>query len=248
MLRPESRNLPGPGTRGWRLFGYPCFRGLLLLLLTSASAAAPQSTAGRSVADVVALYQEKVEQRLKPRFDFAGIDWPPQQAALLAIKQQRRLELWAGDGERWRHIRDYRVKGMSGVAGPKLREGDDQVPEGRYTIESLNANSAFHLSMKVDYPNRSDRRQGEREGRTALGGNIFIHGKAVSRGCLAIGDNAIEELFVLAGLIGERQIRVLIAPRDFRLLPPHEAIDKQPAWVLERYRRIAADMAGFPRR
>ncbi len=239
------RNLPRPDSirgssshAGW--LSLP-----LLLFLVSWQNATLAGAA--SVADVLDRYQEKVEQRLLPRFRFAGADWPPRAVTLLAIKDQLQLELWALSGDGWHHIRDYRIKGMSGKAGPKLREGDRQVPEGIYRIEKLNPNSSFHLSLKIDYPNAFDREQARREGRRDPGGDIFLHGKDVSRGCLALGDNAVEELFVLTALVGLDNVHVVIAPRDFRHRPPAERIPGQPDWVSGLYRQIASAMGQFPR-
>ena len=76
------------------------------------------------------------------------------------------------------------------------------MPEGVYAIEAFNSNSRFHLSLKLDYPNAVDRQQAALEGRDQLGGDIFLHGKDVSVGCLAMGDAAIEELFVLVARTG----------------------------------------------
>ena len=59
--------------------------------------------------------------------------------------------------------------------------------------------------MKLDYPNAFDRLHANAEGRTQPGSNIFIHGKAASIGCLAMGDAAIEELFLLVSDIGISQ-------------------------------------------
>ena len=56
----------------------------------------------------------------------------------------------------------YPVLGASGVLGPKLKEGDRQVPEGVYRVPELNPNSDFHLSLRLDYPNEFDRAQGAR--------------------------------------------------------------------------------------
>lgn len=220
---------------------------LVLLVSTGVAAGSAELPPGkRQVQDTVAIYRDKAEQRLFPRFRFAGVEWPPQEVALLAIKDIRRLELWARSDAEWRHIHDYRIKGMSGGPGPKLREGDEQVPEGSYRIEALNANSAFHLSMKIDYPNDYDRRQALRDGRSHLGDDIFIHGKNVSKGCLAIGDNAIEELFVLAALTGLDRVRVLIARRDFRLHPPDDVAVRPPDWLPALEQDIAGEMARFP--
>ena len=68
----------------------------------------------------------------------------------------------------------YPIRAASGALGPKLREGDRQVPEGVYDIESLNPNSRFHVALRVGYPNAFDRQMAGREGRTALGGDIMI--------------------------------------------------------------------------
>jgi hypothetical protein len=98
--------------------------------------------------------------------------------------------------------------------------------------------------MKVSYPNSFDRRQAAADHRTNLGGDIFIHGKNVSIGCLAIGDTAIEELFTLAADTGPERIRVIIAPNDLRVTSapmPGET----PLWVASLYRTIAAALAEF---
>jgi hypothetical protein len=196
---------------------------------------------------VVALYQAKMEARLLPWFRFAGVDWPPRAITLLALKDSRRLELWALSRQGWRPIFDYRIKGISGGPGPKLREGDRQVPEGFYRIVGFNPNSRYHLSIKIDYPNRFDRAQARRERRTGLGGEIFIHGKAVSQGCLAIGDKAIEDLFVLIALVGVERVSVIISPRDYRIRPWIPAGPGEPPWVDDLNRQIAAAMVLYQR-
>ena len=224
---------------GWSLIP------LLLCGMTAGSGVAGENR-GASVEQVLARYQAKVESRLRPRFRFAGAQWPPRAITLLALKDSRSLELWVLSGGSWRHIRDYRIKGMSGHLGPKLREGDQQVPEGRYKIEHLNPNSAFHLSIKLDYPNNFDRAMAARDGRRNLGGDIFIHGNDVSRGCLAVGNNSVEELFVLTALVGREQVDVLISSRDFRLHPPGPTVYGLPGWVPQLNREIAREMEKFP--
>jgi len=61
-------------------------------------------------------------------------------------------------------IKSYPFTGFSGGLGPKLREGDGQIPEGVYAIEYLNPNSQFHLSVKLDYPNVFDKAKGRADG------------------------------------------------------------------------------------
>lgn len=184
---------------------------------------------------------------LEARFKTAGAPYPPREIALLGIKDSRKLELWARHGKRWKHIVDYGVLAASGGPGPKLREGDRQVPEGFYNIQYLNPNSKYHLSMKIDYPNSEDRRHARAEGRTKPGGDIFIHGRNVSIGCLAIGDPAIEELFTLVATIGRRKVTVMIAPGDPRIVPL-KAREGDPAWLQDRYDRLTAAFSDFIRK
>lgn len=204
----------------------------------------------RTVADVLARYGPEARARLKPHFRRAGVAYPPKEIALLAFKRERRLALWArgaagSQHAEWRFIRAYRIQAASGHAGPKLREGDRQVPEGVYRIEHLNPNSSYHLSMKVSYPNAFDRAMARRDGRTRLGGDIFIHGKAVSIGCIAVGDPAIEELFTLVAETGHTRVKVLIAPNDLRS-GGAMLHDEAPRWSMQLYRTLAAALAPFP--
>jgi hypothetical protein len=202
-------------------------------------------TGPRTVAGAVAKYGSAARARLKPKFAKAGAAYPPKQIALLVFKREGRVALWARDAQRWRFVRDYPIFAASGHAGPKLRQGDYQVPEGVYRIEWLNPNSSYHLSMKVNYPNAFDRRMAQRDGRTNLGGDIFIHGRDVSIGCVALGDPAIEELFTLAADAGHQRIKVIIAPNDLRI---GRAIlhERAPRWAAELYRTVAAALAEFP--
>ena len=68
----------------------------------------------------------------------------------------------------------------------------------------------------MNYPNDFDRAMAERDKRTRLGGDIYLHGKNATVGCIPVGDQAIEDLFVLVYAAGLPQVRVIIAPRDFR--------------------------------
>ena len=188
-----------------------------------------QLSGKRSVEDIVQHYGAEVDLRLKPYFDKAGVNYPPKTITLLAIKSEQRLELWSNEGDRPTFIRDYPIQAASGVLGPKLREGDKQVPEGIYQLAYLNPNSSYHLSLKVNYPNAFDQKYAAIEGRDTPGTNIFIHGKAVSIGCLAMGDSAIEELFVLAAKTGISNVAVAIAPTDPRIANLENTTEK--AWV-----------------
>ncbi len=85
----------------------------------------------------------------------------------------------------------------------------------------------------------------DKDGRKDLGGDIMIHGKAASIGCLAIGDAAAEELFVLAAETGLPKIKLIIAPSDFRRdgIPAIEP--GKPQWLPQLYTEIASAMSEF---
>jgi hypothetical protein len=224
------------GSGAFYLFGRGLWYPLLLRI-----------TGPRTVEDVVAHYGPAVHRRLAPHFKRAGVAYPPKQLALLVFKREKRLSLWARSSASapWRFVHHYPVLAASGHAGPKLREGDYQVPEGLYRIDVLNPNSSYHLSMKVSYPNDWDRRMAARDARTRLGGDIFIHGNRVSIGCVAIGDPAIEELFTLVAETGRERVKVIIAPNDLRARGAilHE---EAPTWVGQLYRTVAAALVEFP--
>jgi hypothetical protein len=156
---------------------------------------------------------------------------------MLAIKSTKRMEVWAAESGPLRHVTDYPILAASGSIGPKLREGDRQVPEGFYTIDSLNPNSLFHLSIRVAYPNDLDKAQAAKDGRTHLGGDIMIHGEQMSAGCLAMGDQASEDLFVLAADTGIRKIQILISPVDLRV-EDAPADPSRPQWIRDLYDRL----------
>ena len=117
-----------------------------------------------------------------------------------------------------------------------------QVPEGLYRIESLNPNSLYHLALRVDYPNQFDRAKGRADGREDLGGDIMIHGKSCSIGCLAMGDPAAEELFVLAAETGIDNLSVILTPVDFRTDELPAEMPKGPDWTPELYASIKREL------
>ena len=201
-----------------------------------------------TIADRVAEYGPAARARLIPFFAAAGVPYPPARFLLLGLKQERELQLYAsGPVQELTFIRSYAVLGASGELGPKLREGDRQVPEGVYRIWYLNPNSTSHLSLGLDYPNDFDRMHAEEDGREAaiLGGEIMIHGGAGSIGCLAVGDQAAEDLFVLAADANWEEAMIVISPVDFRradlpagYAPPTEWAARLYAWLRSTVRAL----------
>jgi hypothetical protein len=80
------------------------------------------------------------------------------QADLVEIfKGERRMELKRGG----RLLKRYRVALGFAPERHKEREGDGRTPEGRYSIDARNPKSAFHLSLRVSYPDDKDRAQAQ---------------------------------------------------------------------------------------
>ncbi len=185
----------------------------------------------------------------RARFEARGLKYPPPSLLLVTWKRERALEVYAraeADAA-WVFVHRFDVLAASGGPGPKLREGDRQVPEGYYRLAGLNPNSSYHLSMKVDYPTTFDREQAARQGREDLGGDIFIHGRAASIGCVAIGDPGIEELFVLVARAGWEEVEVWMSPWDWRRKEAPREVPGAPAFMTPVYERLREDAAGLGR-
>ena len=118
---------------------------------------------------------------------------------IVVMKEKRRIYLM--NKEQVLHSFDIDL-GFS-PAGDKTVEGDGKTPEGSYVINRFNRNSQFHRSLGISYPNRSDKAQAKRLGKSP-GGEIFIHGQPNSRrpkgddwtaGCIAVSNPQIEYMF-----------------------------------------------------
>jgi hypothetical protein len=229
-----------------------CHRRLLLMIacwITAGPLWAADSPPKpmKTVQDRVKEYGEQARARAKPFFQKAGVPYPPRKLVLLGLKAERILQVYASNETNgYRFIHSYPILAASGGPGPKLREGDRQVPEGIYPIELLNPNSSYHLSLRVGYPNDFDRAQAAKEGRTKLGGDIMIHGKSVSIGCLAMGDEAAEDLFVLAADTGLQNIKVVLSPVDFRTGTIAPKTANLPDWTEGLYSQIKREMSALP--
>ena len=129
-----------------------------------------------------------------PPVDFVRVD-----------KSERTLTLYAA-GRPVRTITGIQLG--DAPVGPKRFEGDERTPEGRYTIDYGNPNSAYRLSLHISYPNAADVAYARARGRSP-GGLIFIHGQPNgyagrvegdwTDGCIALSDGEIEELWSLVG-------------------------------------------------
>ena len=193
----------------------------------------------------------RADGRLEATFARASVAFPPESVALIALKREGRLEVWArGAADReWAFVRSYPVRATSGRLGPKLRQGDHQVPEGLYRVSALNPNSNFHLSLRLNYPNDFDRSRAADDGRSRLGGDIMIHGGAASDGCLPVGDEAAEDLFALADIVGPDKVSVIVSPADLRTFDVGRALTQVRStlpWLGDLYAAIAEELRSFP--
>ena len=130
-----------------------------------------------------------------------------------AFKEELELELFVQNPQSptFKWFRSYPIAASSGTLGPKLAEGDRQVPEGFYSVppSAMKPDSRYHLAFNVGYPNAFDRALGR------TGGLIMIHGNRVSIGCLAMTDEKIDEIFTLCGAAhahGQAVFRVDLFP------------------------------------
>ena len=101
----------------------------------------------------------------------------------------------------------FRISLGASPVGHKVKEGDNKTPEGTYFISYKNPNSRGYKSLKISYPNEQDR-QNAKALNVSPGGDIFIHGlwwaeqdpknhwkDNWTRGCIALNNQEIEEIF-----------------------------------------------------
>jgi murein L,D-transpeptidase YafK len=180
--------------------------------------------------------QLNARPRVNRLFQQRNIRHPAAEVFVRVFKRDRELEVWVRplDSSRFQLLKTYGICALAGKPGPKRRQGDEQVPEGFYTIDLFNPQSSYHLSMRVDYPNASDR-AASRGGR--LGGDIYIHGDCVSEGCLAMTDEGIEDLYWLgieAHAMGQTNIPIHIFPArltDAEMVQMKDVFSDQPELI-----------------
>ncbi|MBX9777325.1 MAG: hypothetical protein K2Y71_23355 [Xanthobacteraceae bacterium] len=137
------------------------------------------------------------------------------------FKEESELEVWKEDQSgRMALLKTYPICRWSGDLGPKIREGDRQAPEGFYTITPslMNPNSSYYLSINMGYPNAYDRSNNR------TGAFLMIHGDCSSRGCYAMTDEQIAEIYALAResfFGGQSSFQIQAFP--FRMTPQNMA-------------------------
>src|SRR3982075_3305022 len=172
-------------------------RSLIRALITSAALAAGVLLAGCNSDEISLANNPKATQPVPPKLvaDMAAKDMDLQSPMLVRLfKQEAELEVWKQDRSgHFALLKTYPICRWSGDLGPKVREGDRQAPEGFYSISpaQMNPQSAYYLSFNTGYPNAYDKALGH------SGSQLMVHGDCSSRGCYAMTDEQIAEIYSL---------------------------------------------------
>ncbi len=150
------------------------------------------------------------------------------------FKEESELEVWKEDTTGlYQLLKVYPICRWSGELGPKKVEGDRQAPEGFYSITPglMNPNSNYYLAINMGFPNAYDKANGY------SGGFLMIHGDCSSRGCYAMTDEQIGEIYSLAReafLGGQKEFQIQAYP--FRMTPAnlarHRTNPNMPFWTM----------------
>jgi murein L,D-transpeptidase YafK len=174
------------------------YRSLVRALVTSAALAGAGVLMAGCDSDQISLATNaKANQPVPPKLIQAMVekDMDLNSPVLVRLfKQEAELEVWKQDRSgRFALLKTYPICRWSGDLGPKVREGDRQAPEGFYNISpaQMNPQSAYYLSFNTGYPNAFDRSLGR------SGSQLMVHGDCSSRGCYAMTDEQIAEIYSL---------------------------------------------------
>ncbi|GKQ55271.1 murein L,D-transpeptidase family protein [Bradyrhizobium sp. Ce-3] len=212
-------------------------RTLVRALLTSAVLAAGVMLAGCDSDQISLAQNAKANQPVPPKLvaAMAEKDMDMQSPMLVRLfKQEAELEVWKQDRSgRMALLKTYPICRWSGDLGPKVREGDRQAPEGFYSINpsQMNPQSAYYLSFNTGYPNAFDKALGR------TGSQLMVHGDCSSRGCYAMTDEQIAEIYSLGResfFGGQKAFQLQAYP--FRMTPvnmaKHRNNPNMPFWKM----------------
>ena len=173
------------------------YRLLVRMLLTSVALGAGALLAGCNSDEIALATNAKANQPVSPKLVAAmnEKDMDLQSPILVRLfKTEAELEVWKQDRSgKFALLKTYPICRWSGDLGPKVREGDRQAPEGFYAISpgQMNPQSAYYLSFNTGYPNAFDRALGR------SGSQLMVHGDCSSRGCYAMTDEQIAEIYTM---------------------------------------------------
>jgi murein L,D-transpeptidase YafK len=197
MASGHGRYYRGAKIARWVWSSALIYRSLVRALITSAALAAGVLLAGCDSDQISLATNSKANQPVSPKLvaTMAEKDMDLQSPMLVRLfKQEAELEVWKQDRSgRFALLKTYPICRWSGDLGPKVREGDRQAPEGFYSISpgQMNPQSAYYLSFNTGFPNAFDRSLGR------TGSELMVHGDCSSRGCYAMTDEQIAEIYSL---------------------------------------------------
>jgi len=165
-------------------------------LLASAAVAAAIALAGCNPSDIPTNGRAQAPLSEKTLAEMSAKNMDKDSPVLARIfKEEAEMEIWkkTRDGE-FALLKTYPICRWSGDLGPKKKEGDRQAPEGFYTITpgQMNPASNYYLAFNTGFPNAYDRSMGY------TGSELMVHGDCSSRGCYAMTDEQIQEIYALA--------------------------------------------------
>src|ERR1700756_2438948 len=195
-------------------------RSVVRGLLASAAIAAAIALAGCNTDSISSVSSERALRPLSPEMtrELEKKNMPKESPILVRLfKEESELEVWKQDTTgRYALLKTYPICRWSGELGPKVREGDRQAPEGFYTITpaQMKPNSNYYLAINLGFPNEFDRAWGR------TGDFLMIHGICSSRGCYAMTDEQIGEIYALAreSFFGDQQ-NFQVQAYPFRMTP-----------------------------
>ena len=171
-------------------------RPFVRALLISAAAAAAVALAGCNPESVSPTGRSLAPLSDKMLADLAEKHMDTTSPILARLfKEESEMEIWkVNQNGEYALLKTYPICRWSGDLGPKIKEGDRQAPEGFYTITpgQMNPNSNYYLAFNTGYPNTFDRAWGR------TGSELMVHGDCSSRGCYAMTDEQIQEIYALA--------------------------------------------------
>lgn len=200
----------------------------------------------RVLKDVISQLEKEKYDEVKELFIMEDLSFPTDSLRFLAFKSERSVEMWAKEKDgKYSFIKEYKLTAISGNYGPKLKQGDRQIPEGIYETELFNPNSSYHLSIRLNYPNAFDKEMAKEDERTDLGDDIYVHGSNVTIGCLAMGNKNIEEIFYIVSKFGLKNTKFLIFPNDYRKDGTFLIPENAPNWLPKLHEQLRDELLKY---
>lgn len=203
------------------------FKSCLLLILFLNGTLAYAMNAVTPESDISTGVYESVAPRLQIELSNKGLQLGSP-IFIRIFKKSEKLELWVQKKTEFVLFKTYRICDFSGFLGPKLEEGDEQSPEGFYSVgtDQMNPWSNYHLSFNLGYPNEYDTVHNRN------GSALMVHGYCSSVGCYAMTNYRMNEIYTIAACAlqsGQQFFGVHIFP--FHMTWENLALYRRSEWL-----------------